>query len=1188
MMFKTVGSVVVLTVGMCSAADVLYWNPTDVKKGAGSGAWTAGVNAWTSSSSGTTEPEPWVDGSDAYFTLNSGANTATVNNVTANYVRFGSGQTWLLPGTGPLTIGAGGVKTADKRSTFETPIVLAADQDWYIGTTTSNHCNTISGSGELRKTATGSLYNVGSDFQVDVTVVDGNMYYYGGGAVAKSLKLGDASQWRTDNNPGSVYLMGGVDAAAGSYTAAGLVAGGTGILYFKKPSGTLYPSLHVGTLSREGRGTIRVQPDGTVGTECHLYIDEAPTMFGALVAPWLADRKSGRFLSYDADAGELVNATVTDGNGEWTEADYVRLNSARTIDGTVAANAVDLGAELTVPEGAELRLRSGGASLWGNIVGGGVLSAGAAGEGELVFYSQNDRTVEPVLSAAKGLTVYGGGNVTLKRPYHVGDTWVNNGKVTYSVDSDLTPSGAFFGPGELVKTGTGTLTFQGTTNVLGRFTPAAGNVVMRDASLTVSNFVTIGSSSVSFRIIDSMLRYGCPDVTYHTGPFSTGSGNDSVSVEVVNTTSNAGGCLVDGGQFGIVIGENASGCSLLVDGGSVTRGAIVTNMYYNKKGFHLGVGANACNNVARIVNGGYLRDDLTVNNDGNSIGRGDGCNNNLLEIVGGEGFVSELHKEFPGQIGKGAASGNRIVVDGRGTAGSAQLTCRSEALAVGHSGATANELRVIDGGRADGMALTIGLNACSNSVTVSGAGSVVYGPGGSGALTVGSGDSGYYSEGNTLYIKDGGLVENFSKWTTVVGGHENNSSTGSTIGNGVEITDGGVWSTPNNAYIGRIKGAGSVANYNFVHVTGEDSQWRVASDKQLVVGVATSTGDADEGAVALGNELTVDDGGYVFARNVYLSRETTSKVPGGVTGNRIAVSGNGTVAALYEMAAGLSGDAEDASAAVVVNNSIIAERGGVLEARTFRTYSGNGNTIVARDGGALQFFEKDPNIQPFEAGSIALDGGVVSFTVDGCDVNKLATSTKTNGLKDLSVSGRNAFRLTDCMNSVDVSQDYVFGDVEPADARHFVRLEMMSGETEYRGREGDALTIAATGSMLCSNTAARISLPVELKGPLSLVNSSLEIAAGGVLDATVTIDLDRLPESGAPLELGEGVTLGANAKFILAGEPVEGATVCRTSSDIAFAAALPQYWRLRSTQNDGATEYYLDYFNPGGTTIIIR
>ena len=702
-----------------------------------------------------------------------------------------------------------------------------------------------------------------------------------------------------------------------------------------------------------------------------------------------------------------------------------------------------------------------------------------------------------------------------------------------------------------------------------------------DSTVTVSNIISVTESNTTLAFTNSTFRYRGGNGS----AFQTGSKFDNVSIEIVNTTDQAEGMYWDCMKYGIIVGNTASGCSFLLDGGAVTDGAVVTNIYSDGKSLQVGIGAGACNNAATIRGGAKFWGNLGVNNAGNAIGRGNGANGNRLEIQGGDGFVTTFRTAYPPTIGSGACTGNVAVVDGKCFASSAKWLCGNQNLVVGGGGGFANELRVLDGGRIEGAALKIGHKSCSNLVYVSGIDSVIRGGAGNTALTLGSGDSASaYAEGNRLVIENGGLVENFAKWNTAVGGHENNDVAGRSNGNGVEIRSGGRWSVPNYLWVGRTKGAGCCSSYNYIHVSGQNSALAVSYNQGVSIGVAYA--NSDVGAMSWGNKIVVEDGATATSMSVYLASGTTSTLPGAVSNNTLVVRRGGTYAVTdsgnggwSEIATGLAGDSEEAP--VAVGNKIIAEEGGILEARTFKTLSGNGNTMTFRNGGVLQTRVKEPNIMPFAPGAISMHDAVLSYHGTSCDVKLFESSTKETGYAALDVRGSTTFRLTDASTDRwnSGSQSYAFGKTD--NPRHFVRLEMVDGTTVYQKNANlnDELTIASTGSMLCSNTTARVEMPLTLEGPLAVVNSSLTLTTASSLNAPVTL-VD------ATLDLAEGTTVGAKFSLTIGGELESGRDVITSVSDLNLQATLPECWRLRKRATETGFAYYTEYRKPGLAVIV--
>lgn len=713
----------------------------------------------------------------------------------------------------------------------------------------------------------------------------------------------------------------------------------------------------------------------------------------------------------------------------------------------------------------------------------------------------------------------------------------------------------------------------------------AGGMSFDGADVTISNRLVNKASDAVFAFTNSIVHYRGTYV--EPSAFTTTSKKSGVRIEMVNAGGMPGGMYWDcmAKKTGLQIGVEAQGCSFLLDGGGVSGGAVVTNMVKDSKGFHLGVGTDAHHNAAILREGAVFWDELGVNNAGNAVGRGAGANSNRLDIVGGEGFVTTFRTAYPGAIGSGGCTGNVVVVDGKGFAGSALWKCSAQPLSVGSGGGFGNELRVLDGGLVEGLALALGHGGVSNLVVVSGRNAVLRGGAGNTALAIGMGSEGSRSEGNCLLVENGGLVENFSKWNVAIGGHENNAYAADTIGNGVVVRKGGVFKSPTNVYVGRTKGEGCSASWNYVHVSGVGSEFAASSDKNLTLATATLNGSSDlVGATATNNEIVAENGAVIKARNVNVGTESTTTVPGGVSGNRVIARNGGKILTTDSGNGGWSvfqvGRAvDDGERPVVTGNEILAENGGILEARHFVTLS-KGNKITIRNGGVLQTTVAEPEIAPAEPGDIVMENGVFSTRQNNCNVRLFETSVSATSFPNLTVRGKTAFRLTGVQTDVwHGSQDYVFE--ETSDPRHFVRLEMMDGATKYQGASGsdDTLTIGATGSMLCSNTTATVNLPFTLSGPLSVVNSSLTLTKTSVLDAPVTL-------VSATLELPAGTTLGGNFALTVGGELEDGRDVVTSVEDLAITATMPENWRLRKRATETGFAYYAKHVEPGLNVIL--
>lgn len=126
----------ILAAGQAQSAS-LWWDSTTANQcdGTTAGTWQDGVASWAASASpGVAAPIGWVNNSDANFTVHT---TATVNNVTANSITNGGTvfAVQLNPGTGPLTLGAGGIVFANnggtaRALTIGADVVLETPQGW--------------------------------------------------------------------------------------------------------------------------------------------------------------------------------------------------------------------------------------------------------------------------------------------------------------------------------------------------------------------------------------------------------------------------------------------------------------------------------------------------------------------------------------------------------------------------------------------------------------------------------------------------------------------------------------------------------------------------------------------------------------------------------------------------------------------------------------------------------------------------------------------------------------------------------------------------------------------------------------------------------------------------------------------------------------------------------------------------
>ena len=704
----------------------------------------------------------------------------------------------------------------------------------------------------------------------------------------------------------------------------------------------------------------------------------------------------------------------------------------------------------------------------------------------------------------------------------------------------------------LEKRGGGVLELVNANLRAGRLAVSSGTVAFDRSTIALSGAnVTLGRSGSALYVTNTaILASG--------DAFGFGEGGSNERVELVSTTGGHGGSYVDCAKSGVLVGRGEGACDnlLVVDGGGVTGGAYFTNMVYNTSGLSVGRDRGDSCNVVRVQNGGAIYDEITVNNVANGVGMADGANGNRLEILGGGRYVSEVFKSRPGNVGLHAATGNVVTVDARGVIGSARLSTRGGQLYVGSLGGVGNALVVTNGGVVTYPEVFVGYagHTVSNFVHVTGKGSRLQGLAGATTLCVGGGEDGFEARGNRLVISDYGVVTNFEKWSQLsIGSHEHSYRRGRAIGNGLELLSGGSMFFPRHVHVGRVTGEGSEASGNFLHVADAPTSFRTGFEGSLYVG------DAGEGAVARRNFVLVERGAHLWCNCLWLGRDVKTKVPGGYSGNCVLVR-SGAFLQLNsppydhfgEIGLGIEGD--DPAHPVAVDNRVIVS-GGKIETRWIQVYSGGGNVLSVVNGGVLQFPHPEVRCILAAPGTVAITNAVVSFRCPTADVRALEQGHR---LEPVTCGGRNAFRLD--ATGIEVantswmqSQAYVFDDT--GDPRNFVRLELVGGNTEYRsGERSDVLTIGEKGAMLCSNTLAKVFMPLRLRGRLRLTGSELFLCndqADDRIDGEISVDLDALPADGA-LHLGPRSAFGPGAHVVFTGDATahRGAVVMTASKEL--------------------------------------
>jgi T5SS/PEP-CTERM-associated repeat protein len=529
------------------------------------------------------------------------------------------------------------------------------------------------------------------------------------------------------------------------------------------------------------------------------------------------------------------------------------------------------------------------------------------------------------------------------------------------------------------------------------------------------------------------------------------------------------------------------------------------------------------------------------------------------------------------------AYNNQVVTVGAGGAGSTNNSLciagasvvSNSTLSVGSSGACGNSVVVSGGGRLTTAGTTspiIGNTGSNNLVQVTGAGSVWQNNGAS--LQIG-----ISSSGNVLRVDNGGVATNASGLQVYVGYNASALGNGLVVSGGQffchhEFTVGRSASTGNFVVVsggGRLTDSGSgsqastvgpaYASGNSVTVDGAGSVWSVGN-QPLVIGISTNSG----------NTVTANNGGVITNVGALTVGQLAS-----ASGHVLAISNRASVYAA----------SVTAGSATAPGNQVVLGSGGLLAANTLVNGSPAAGNAIVNAGGIFEFSSVTPTITPNGAGGIALSGGTVSFR--GVNTVNVTNNWGGSQLTNLTWSGANALRFNFASNTTASSQTYVF---DPnLGSTNYARLELVNGSTCYRGAAGSALTIGATpgsGEMLCSNTAALVTVPFTNNGTLWLVQSTLTLATNATLNGAVVIDLNSI--AAAPVLVAQSnLVLGAGSQLRFTGTPVTNLTLMtyagQRTGTFTPQGLPPNYSVHYSSTLNGAVT--LVRVSPG-TTVIFR
>ena len=160
------------------------------------------------------------------------------------------------------------------------------------------------------------------------------------------------------------------------------------------------------------------------------------------------------------------------------------------------------------------------------------------------------------------------------------------------------------------------------------------------------------------------------------------------------------------------------------------------------------------------------------------------------------------------------------------------------------------------------------------------------------------------------------------------------------------------------------------------------------------------------------------------------------------------------------------------------------------------------------------------------------------------------------------------------MNSASVAQSYVFEyNVSPT---NWAFLQMVGGDTLYRTSANDPVNLLKIGTgagtqatMLVSNTNARVEMPLETNGKLTVVNASLTVtqaavingdlvlknghvdfATGTVINGDIIIDMDAIDPENLP-SISGSFAFGAGCTIRPVGEIVDGKIIAHITAPVS-------------------------------------
>lgn len=1078
----------VLATAGAAAAVSQWWDP-GIAGGinGGNGTWDTNASNWASSAAGTNAPGKWTDGNDAFFAAADTVSTVAVANVNVGSLSLTGSKavTFLDGGAGAMTLNNGLTNTGAV-AVFNNGIVLGSNQTWYLtqATTVTGLVNgaacafTKDGSGTL--TLSNNFLTTGP-----FTLAAGAVQSMNGAVTTPfgtgSLTINNGTLALLPQGTGVAAAMNGVNAAVGSTLTY------TTNAFFDLARGNWSSNSYTAGNAGAAANSVLVRGgDGVL--QIHV------TALGDLGAAEKFIVNGGVATNNGLVSASIVGlySSLAGSPADFLTYDPVNGLKIVTYD-TVKTNIASdttFASDLAV---AAMKVRTAMVTVTNGVT---VTVTNGADAGLII---DNGSANLP--------TITGGGTLNF-----------SNAKPTIYVRAYSNRSGLLgvnlAGTAPMTKFGPGTLIISNQTLWANNMTIQAGNLTLWPTlDMVYSNSIG-GPGTLTKDGAKNLTLTGTNGVNFGTvqggGALTISGGIISNTVSLTLNTAGTALVVTNGGRFILPLNNVANAVPLTM---SASETLIVTG-----RGSLLDLGANGGSGSQFTPTSGskILIDDGGLFTGVQRVSFG-GC---TLAISNGGQVVTTggNNRQFnSGNFtigGTNATTGapavwtvsNMLLFDqnngstpiwygGMMVVGAGGIVSNSGACTFGSRGGSGNTLIITNGGAFVTAGFTEGQYATNNTLWIGGTDPNTGAPamlnllGTGNALTLGANT---FGSNNYLTVAAGGMITNCGLVTlggagfnsmTVTGASAKAFSSGLTVGSG----------TPSNTVYVRANGFWNMLGQSMIVGSGAATGNVLWVDGgSMVTNAGTLT--VGSGAGANSNRLTIASGGQVFATAVTAGSTAT--------GNTVSVTG-----------------------------------GGLLEASTLTT--GTGGNVIANTGGIYQFFSAPPVITPNGAGSISLADGTLSFrAVTNANVVIAGTS-----LTNIAWSGTNGFRLAAASNTTASSQTYVF---EPGvSATNYARLEMVGGATCYRGQSSNSLTIGqapgSSASMLCSNTAAVVSIPFTNNGTLRIVNSTLTFTTNATLNGTVIVDLNSLLSTNAALIAQRDLTLGGTLQFV--GTPTTNLTL---------------------------------------------